>query len=129
MVITKTATMLAQGDVKDSLRLLDVYNTKVAKALNGRLRFGTYTSGNTNFGENLAGQYKAFTSSGTPDAENTVAHNLGAIPIGRIIIYQSKAGGLYGNPDGTGGVTVWTSTNAYFKCSVASVAFLVFLLK
>ena len=88
---------------------------------NGRVRFGTGTDGAR--GENISGEFQVFTTSGTPDAENTVAHTIGSVPIGYIVLKQDKAGSLY-----LGG-SAWTSTNVYLKSDVASVAFTIFLLK
>ncbi len=90
----------------------------------GRVRFGD-GSDNSN-GENIEGQFQVFTSSATPDAENTIAHTLGSVPIGYIVIGQDKAGSLYQKND-TG--TAWTSSALYLKCDVASVDFTIFLLK
>ena len=91
------------------------------KALKGRVRFGSPTDGYR--GENISGEFQVFTSNATPDAEDTVAHTIGAIPVGYIVLKQDKAGSLYL------GSTAWTSGNTYFKCNVASVAFTIFLLK
>lgn len=93
-------------------------------AAQGRIRFGSGVDGER--GENISGEFQQFTTSDTPDAENTIAHGLGAVPIGYIIIGQDKAGSLY-QLSTTG--TVWTSSNLYLKCSVASVTYKVFLLK
>lgn len=90
----------------------------------GRVRIGTGVDGD--FGENVEGQFQVFTTSGTPDAENTIAHDLESVPIGYIVVGQDKAGSLYQKSD-TG--TTWTSTNLYLKCDVASVDFTIFLLK
>lgn len=57
-----------------------------------------------------------FTSSATPDAENTVAHELGKVPTDIIVTSVDKAAVVYK------GVTPWTSTNVYLKVNVASVA-------
>jgi hypothetical protein len=89
-----------------------------------RIRFGDFTSGS--FGENLSGQFKSFTSHASPDTEFSVAHTLGVVPVGQIILYQDKVGSLYQGPT-TG--TNWTSSAVYYKCDVASVSFAVFLLK
>lgn len=90
-------------------------------ALKARLRFGAGTDGAK--GENIAGEFQTFTTSATPDAENTIAHLVGAVPVGYIITSQNKAGSLY-----LGG-SAWTSSNVYLKCNVASVTFTIFLLK
>ena len=106
------------------VRALDNDVAKLYQAISGRLRLGDGTDGVN--GENLAGQFQQFTSSATPNAENTIAHTLGSIPIGYIIIWKDKASNLYGSP--TSG-TSWTSSNFYCKCDIASVTFLIFLLK
>jgi hypothetical protein len=93
-------------------------------ALSGRLRFGN--GGDGKAGENIAGEFQQFTTSATPNAENTIAHTVGSVPIGYLIFGQDKAGDLY-QLSSTG--TAWTSSNIYLKCSVASVTFLVFLIK
>ena len=108
----------------DFKRSVDEDLKNIVLALQGRLRFGTGDDGDR--GENLAGEFQLFTSNATPDTEDTVAHTVGAIPVGRIILYQDKAGSLYQGPT-TG--TNWTSSNVYFKCDVASVTFLIFLIK
>ncbi len=55
-----------------------------------------------------------FTSSATPDQENTVAHTLGKVPAGVIVYSQDKAGSVYN------GTTAFTKTSVYLKCNVAS---------
>ena len=87
----------------------------------GRVRFGTGDDGVG--GENIAGEFQVFTTSGTPDAENTVTHTVGSVPIGYIVLKQDKAGSLYL------GSSAWTSTDVYLKCDVATVAFTIFLLR
>jgi len=86
----------------------------------GRVRFG---DGVDNVrGENMSGEFHAFTTAGA-NTEVVVPHTLGAIPVGRIVISQDKAGSLYSS------TTAWTSTNIYVKCDVATVTFKIFLLK
>lgn len=100
----------------------DVYNLMLATQ--NRLRFGSGTDGDN--GENISGQFQLFTSDATPDAENTIAHTIRSVPIGYLVLYQDKAGSLYQGPS-TG--TAWTSSAVYLKCDVASVTFLIFLIK
>ena len=97
-----------------------------------RIRFG---DGTDNFaGENISGEFQQFTSDATPDTEFSVStatngtfqQGEGTIPVGAIVLWQDKAGHLYQGPT-TG--TAWTSTTVHFKCDVASVEFLVFLVK
>lgn len=108
----------------DQLHRIDYEMSQLFTALQGRIRFGTGTDGDR--GENISGEFQQFTTSATPDAENTIAHTLGSVPVGYIILGQDKAGSLY-QLAATG--TAWTSSNLYLKCDVASVTFLVFLLK
>ena len=68
-----------------------------------------------NFRENIDCATVDFTSSATPNAENTVAHTLGKIPTGYIVVGKDKAGDLYN------GTSAWTGSNVFLKCSVASV--------
>ena len=68
---------------------------------------------------NLDAVYVVFTSNGTAGTEDTVAHKLGRTPVGYFPVRQDKAAVLY---DGT---TTFTSTNIYFRTSVATVAWTV----
>jgi len=108
------------ANILNQVHALDNDLRKIYDWSNGRVEFGTPTDGFR--GENIAGRFQTFTTSATPDAENTVAHGLGATPSGAyIVMSQDKAGSLY--KSGT-----WNSTNAFFKCDVASVTFTVFIL-
>lgn len=113
-----------QNDLQKQIPILQNDLDKIGRCLNGRVRFGRGTDGDR--GENMMGEFQQFTTSATPDAENTIGHTVGAIPVGLIILWQDKAGSLYQGPT-TG--TAWTSTNIYLKCSVASVTFKVFLVQ
>lgn len=68
------------------------------------------------FQDNVDCRLVTFTSSNTPDAENTVAHTLRKVPTGYLVYSRNKAGTVY---DGT---TAWDSSLIYLKCNVASVA-------
>lgn len=70
---------------------------------------------------NLNGVYVVFTSNGVANTEDTVAHNLGRIPVGYIPVRQDKSAILY---DGT---TTFTATNLYLKSSAATVAWTVLI--
>ena len=67
------------------------------------------------FDENFDSVSVTFTSSATPDNENTIPHGLGKIPIGWLVYSKDKAGDVY---DGT---TAWTTTNLFLKVDIASV--------
>lgn len=97
---------------------------KVHDFSHGRVRFGD--GGDGDRGENMSGEFQLFTSDATPDTEFSITHGLGSVPVGRLIIWQDAAGSLYQGPT-TG--TAWTDTTVYFSCDVASVEFLIFLLK
>ena len=123
MRVIKTSRYTPQmADVQ--LREIDGDLIRINEAFKGRVRFGQ--GDDESFGENLAGEFRLITSDATPDTEFTVSHNLGAVPVGRIVIWQDKAGSLYQGPS-TG--TAWTNANIYLKCDVASVQFLIFILK
>jgi len=113
-----------EDEVRGYLIKLDSDLLNVFTALQSRLRFGDGTDGST--GENISGQVQQFTTNATPGTEETVAHTLGSIPKGRIIMWQDKPGSLSQGPT-TG--TNWTSSNAYFTADSASVTFNIFLVK
>ena len=125
MEIIKTSQFVR--DVKDETQLeeyLSALNDDVRDLYTfsqGRVRFGSGVDGAKS--ENMSGEFQVFTTSGTPDAENTITHGLGAAPIGYIVINQDKAGSLYDSG------TTWTSTSIFLKSDIASVTFTVFLLK
>lgn len=58
----------------------------------------------------------SFTSSGTPDAENNVAHTLGKIPTGFFVYDIDKGAVVYR------GTTSWTASNIYLKVNTATTA-------
>lgn len=91
--------------------LLQRFSNDLMKILNGGIIFS----------DNVDCSIISFTSSGTPDAENTVAHTLGKIPDGYLICSQDKAGSLYK------GASAWTSSNIYLKCNVASVVYTIII--
>jgi hypothetical protein len=125
MRVAKTSQFIKGNQERETYLVeLDKDIESLHTALQGRIRFGGGIDGER--GENLSGEWQVFTTSATPDAENTIAHTLGSVPVGYIICGQDKAGSLYQLSD-TG--TAWTGSNIYLKCSVASITFKVFLLK
>lgn len=88
------------------LRAIDATHINLSSILNRGVSFT----------DNVDSVLLTFTSSATPDAQNTVAHTLGKIPTGYIVYSKDKAGDVY-----LGG-TAWTATNIYLKVDVASVA-------
>src|SRR5258708_24601490 len=127
MKIAKTSN-LNDFDKKDpTMWVNEVDNDlgNIVLALQGRLRFGPNNS-TVNKGENILGQFITYTTNGTPNTEDTVAHSLGSIPVGYIIVSKSKAGDIYQQAR-TG--TAWSTINIYLKCTVASVVVTLFLIQ
>ena len=93
----------------------------VILALSGRVRFGSVGDGDR--GENISGEWQTFTSNGSADTEDTIAHTLGSVPEGFIVTNINKGGVVYDSG------TSWTSSNIYLKTSVSSATVTIFLLK
>jgi len=68
------------------------------------------------FSDNVDSVSISFTSSGTPDAENTVAHTLGKAPTGFLVYDINKGAVVYR------GSTAWTAANIYLKVNTATTA-------
>ena len=64
--------------------------------------------------DNVDTAFISFTSSATPDAENTVPHNLKKIPTGFIVYDINKGAVVYK------GSTTWTITNIFLKVNTAT---------
>ena len=108
------------------LGLQRVFN--VSQAVNGGIDFGESTqtaeSDGTAYSGNMNGQWANVTAPGTPNTEFAIPHNLNRIPTHYPIVIADRNATLYQLPD-TG--TVWTTTNIYVKCSVASAKLRVFI--
>ena len=124
MRASNTLVLNEHRPASEQIRILQLQIDKLYQVLQGRVSFGVGTDGIN--GQNISGQFQTYTSNATPDTEDTIAHTIGSVPLGYIVFTQNKAGSLYGTAS-LG--TAWTSTNIYVKCSVASVAFLLFLVK
>lgn len=123
MRVASTLVLNEKKETQEQIRDLQTQVDRLYTCLQGRISFGVAVDGNS--GQNIQGRFQQFTTSATPDAENTIAHELGSTPVGFIVLWQSKAGSLYQKPT-TG--TAWNATNLYLKCNVASVEFLIFVL-
>lgn|SRR3990167_2340505 len=128
MFVGKSSNFFSENKYggEDTKREVDSDLSQLFQAIQGRLRFGSGTSGAK--GENIGGVWVQFLTSGTALFETSVSHKLGSQPMGYIIIWQDKAGNLLANPLG-GANTIWTSGTAYFRCSGTSVNFMTFLLE
>lgn len=129
MIVKKISNYNASRYATDKFDNSDIKNydtdfNTVITCLQGRVRFGSGTSGNN--GENLAGQFLTITTNGVANTESTFTHTIGAIPVGYIILWQDKSGSIYQGPT-TG--TAWTSNSISLKGSVASITALLFLLQ
>lgn len=89
---------------EDIFRFLSEQEDRLDAVLNGGLGFS----------ENFDAVIVSFTSSGTPNAENTVAHSLGKAPTGFIVLNKNKAAHVFD------GGTTWTADNIYLKVDVAT---------
>ena len=123
MKLVNTLQLNQDGDIKSQIPALQKNLDNIFRALQGRIRFGRGTDGDR--GENIQGEFQQFTTS-TANTEVTLAHTIGAVPVGYIVLWQDKAGSLYQGPS-TG--TAWTSSNVYLKCSIADVTFKIFLIQ
>lgn len=74
---------------------------------------GSITTGDTAGG--LNGKIHNVTDSGTATVEFTIAHGLGRVPVGYIVISINKNTTVYR------GTTAWNSTNIYLACSASNV--------
>ena len=73
---------------------------------------GASTDGNK--AGNLDAVWVVYVSNSSADTEDTVAHNLGRIPLGMLIGIPDKDSVIYN------GTTTWTSTNLFLRASAAT---------
>jgi hypothetical protein len=106
---------------EDYIKDVDKDLINLFTVLKGRVAFGSGSDGAK--GENISGEFQVYTSNAVADTEDTIAHTLGAVPIGFIVINIDKGGVVYD------GGTAWTSSNIYLKCSTTSTNITLFLLK
>lgn len=104
---------------KEKSRPLDHLNEKHLGELDENLN--VILNKGLSFADNFDGIFVTFSSSATPDAENTVAHELGKIPTGFIVTSLDKGAVVYKGP------TAFTDSNIYLKVNTASVAVTVFI--
>lgn len=124
MRVANTQTLNEHLPIESQVTILQTQINKIFRVLQGRVSFGTGVDGVS--GQNVEGEWQTYTSNAVANTEDTIAHTIGSIPLGYIVVNQDKAGSVYQGPT-TG--TAWTSSNIYIKCSVASVTFLLFLVK
>lgn len=120
MRVVKTFSYNDQLDIKTNALKIEQDINRIIECLKGRVRFGTGTDGDR--GENIAGEFQVIADTGSANTQFSVTHTLGAVPVGYIILKNSKSGVIY---DGT---DAWTSTTIYLKCSAANAAITIFLI-
>jgi len=120
MKVAKTFVYNEKQSMESNIRRLEQDTSQLFEAFKGRIRFGTATDGYR--GENIAGAFQVVTTAGA-DTEVTIAHELGATPIGFLVLRQDKAGSFYDSG------TAYDDTNIYVKCSTAAVTATLFVIK
>jgi hypothetical protein len=101
----KNALPQASSDFEKQIRrALDDQQSNLAAILNRGI----------NFDENVDSRQVSFTSDAVANAENTVAHTLGKVPTGYIVVSINKAAIVYN------GGTAWTTALIYLKVNVAT---------
>ena len=120
MKVAKTFVYNEKHSMESNIRRLEQDTSQLFEAFKGRVRFGTGTDGDR--GENLAGEFQVVTSAGA-NTEFEIAHGLGAVPIGFLVLGINKGGVVYDS--GTSN----TSTTLYLKCTEATATMKLFILK
>jgi len=120
MKVIKTFSYNENQTVESNVRRLEQDTFQLFECLKGRVRFGTGDDGAR--GENIAGAFQVVTSAGA-DEEFTVAHGLGATPIGFLVLRQDKGAVIFDSG------TTWDDTNLYLKSTIASTTVTLFVLK
>lgn len=108
-------------DVKWMERFVSVLEEVLAenaRTINGTLGFGD----GIDF-DNLIGKWVTYTTNAIADTEDTLTHDLGAVPIGFITMKPPASGFIYRGP------TVWTTSKLYLKCSAANQTALIFVIQ
>ncbi len=108
-------------DDKADIKEVDRDLKRIYDCLQGRVRFGNGNSDSN--GENIDGQWKVISDTGTINTEFSLSHSLGSIPVGYLVTKINKGGVIYDSG------TAWTSTNIYLKCSAANATVSIFLLQ
>jgi hypothetical protein len=94
---------------------------QIARCLSGNVSFG-HDSSNSSSDKNIEGFKDAGTTPATPDTDFSVAHGLGRVPLGYIVLSLDQPVGIYKSP------TAWTTTTAYFRCSTASANYVLIVI-
>jgi hypothetical protein len=90
---------------------------RASQALGTRLGFGDGTDP-----DNVKGEWQTFTTHATPGTEFALAHTMGEVPVGFLVVVPPVSGTL------NKGTTAWTTSNIYLTCTAASQSVKIFLL-
>jgi heptaprenylglyceryl phosphate synthase len=94
---------------------LRLYDKDLSRSLNDLIvNLSVLLDGGLRFVDNMSVELVTLVSSGTPDAENTVAHGLKRVPTGYIIVGLDKAAIVYNG-------SAPTTTTLPLKVNVATV--------
>jgi hypothetical protein len=108
-----------KGQLPGLLRLygkISEFEKDLLKNLNDRdQNLESILDGGISFDDNVDCVFVSYTTNAAPNTQDSVAHTLGKIPIGFIVISLDKAGIIYKS-------AAYTATNLLLKCNVASVA-------
>lgn len=107
-VLKKPIRAIVTKDGNNYQRVLD----RLHDIVNGGLSLGNFAGQKGNLDLVIIN----VPSTGPANTDFAVVHNLGRIPTGYISTYQSDFGIF------VVGVTTWTTTTMYLKCSVANMA-------
>ncbi len=121
MKFAKKSNLETTENKEQYRRNLDDDVKQLAILTHGRVRFGTGVDGAR--GENISGIFQVYTSNGSADTEDTIAHGLNSVPIGYIVLKQDKASNVYE------GGTAWDADSIFLKQTGTSVTTTLFLLK
>jgi hypothetical protein len=99
-----------------SRELVDLLS-KIIKALNGGIEFGTFNTGAVN----INGAWVTGITPGVINTDFSLTHNLGRIPTGWLLVWKD------GYVDFKIGGGAWTSKQIFLQASVAAVNYRVFV--
>lgn len=115
-MILSEPRLIPEGTENPEFWLNDQLTTLFQAAQNLALTSRDGAIQNNDKAGNLSAVYCVFTSNGTANTEDTVAHTLGRIPTGYIVVDQDKAAIVYDS------ATAHTTSTLYLKTNVATVA-------
>tara|TARA_Y100000310_G_C20462828_1_gene706185 strand:- start:497 stop:895 length:399 start_codon:yes stop_codon:yes gene_type:complete len=101
----------------DLTKVLGIMYENLAQTVNGNLGLGD----GVDF-DNLVGEWVTYSTNAVANTEDTIAHTLGAVPVGYFLLKPPLVGNIHI------GSTTWTTSNIYLSCNAASQTASIFLL-